>query len=98
MPLKGDNLKKFILIILVTLLIYSLFGCSSKNNEEVNYHVLIVEAEEDISGVFGEFANNEYSVVEIEYLTSLESANENYPDYDIQNAPTVFILKLAVVK
>jgi hypothetical protein len=59
----------------------------------VNYYVLIVEAEEDISGVFGEFANNEYSVVEIEYLTSLESANEKYPDYDIQNAPAVFIFE-----
>lgn len=86
-------MKKITLVVLITILSLSILGCSSSNSQETNYYVLVVEGENNISGTFGEFANKEYSVVEVEYITSLENAREEYPRYEIENAPAVFIFE-----
>lgn len=68
-------------------------GCSSQENYEEKYYVLIVEGSENISGELGRFVGKEYSIYEMEYLTSLERANEKYPRYGIEKAPAILIFK-----
>lgn len=87
---------KKLLFVLVVLLTTST-GCSSKENGEVNYHVIVVQGEENISATFGKYVSNpKYSIVEMEYLTNLEAAKRKYPDYDIENAPAFFIFETSV--
>ncbi|WP_186580311.1 hypothetical protein [Aquibacillus kalidii] len=86
-------MKKITLGLLNMILVLSILGCSTSNNQETNYYVLVVEGENNISGTFGEFANKEYSVVEVEYITSLARAKEKYPNYEIENTPAVFIFE-----
>ncbi|ALC90704.1 hypothetical protein AM500_13605 [Bacillus sp. FJAT-18017] len=75
------------------LLIALIIGCSSKEKTEEKYYVLIVQGEENLSEKFSKFVNGTYSVVEMEYLTSLAAAKEKYPKYEIEKAPAVFIFE-----
>lgn len=74
-------------------LLFLIVGCASTENYEEKYFVLIVEGDENISEKFGKFGNNEYSVIKVEFLTSLELAKEKYPKYEIEKAPAVFIFE-----
>lgn len=79
------------LLLICAFFLFALIGgCSSSESDE-KYSVLIVQGEENIGEKFSEFANGDYSVVEVEYLPSLESAKEKYPKYEIEKAPAVFI-------
>ncbi|MBT2681987.1 MULTISPECIES: hypothetical protein [Bacillaceae] len=86
---------KRLLIVCSFFLLALIVGCSSSEKSDEKYFVLIVQGEENISEKFSKFTNNEYSVVEMQYLTSLKTAKEKYPKYEIEKAPAVFIFETA---
>lgn len=86
-------MKKFLLFCLYFFIAIAIMGCSSEQNKEQKYYVLIVQGKTNISGKFGKFASNDYSVIETEYLTSIERAKEKYPKYEIDKAPSVLIFE-----
>jgi len=85
-------MKQLILICTLFFLVQTI-GCSPKGKYEEKYSVLIVQGEENLSEKFSEFINNDYSIVKVEYLTSLAVAKEKYPKYEIEKAPAVFIFE-----
>ncbi|MEA3319494.1 MAG: hypothetical protein U9Q88_05660 [Bacillota bacterium] len=85
-------MKRLILICSFLLLAFIL-GCSSSENTDTKYFLLIVEGEENISDKFSKFISNDYSVVKSEYLTNIAIAKEKYPKYEIEKAPAVFIFE-----
>ncbi|MCG1023442.1 hypothetical protein [Sutcliffiella horikoshii] len=85
-------MKRLILICSFLLLAF-IIGCSSNENVDTKYFLLIVEGDENISDKFSKFISNEYSVVKSEYLTNLNIAKEKYPKYEIEKAPAVFIFE-----
>ncbi|NMH74570.1 hypothetical protein HF078_15900 [Bacillus sp. RO2] len=85
-------MKRLILICSFLLLAFIL-GCSSSENTDPKYFLLIVEGEENISDKFSKFISNDYSVVKSEYLPNLATAKEKYPKYEIEKAPAVFIFE-----
>ncbi|TXC92921.1 hypothetical protein FS935_01635 [Metabacillus litoralis] len=91
--LKRIRFMKLWLVLGSIFTMLTVVGCSSKENENVKYSILVIEGENNISGKFGHFGSNEYSVMEVEYITDLKSAIDKYPDYDIQKAPVVFIFE-----
>lgn len=91
--LKRISFLKLWLVLGSILTMLTAVGCSSNESVIVKYSILVIEGENNISGKFGQFGSNEYSVMEVEYITNLESAIDKYPDYDIQKAPAVFIFE-----
>ncbi|WP_078549141.1 hypothetical protein [Litchfieldia alkalitelluris] len=86
-------MKRWILVCSMLLLFMTILGCSSNQSKGAEYYVLVVEGEKNISEEFGKFAGNEYPVVEVEYLTSLDSVNKKYPRYEIKKAPAILIFE-----
>ena len=86
-------MKKFLMFCLLFLIVISIMGCAFEKGGDEKYYVLIVQGETNISGKFGKFSSNDYSVIETEYLTSLELAKEKYPKYEIDKAPAVLIFE-----
>ncbi|MFC3039685.1 hypothetical protein ACFOGI_05420 [Virgibacillus xinjiangensis] len=84
-------MKRWLLFISIFLMLFGVIGCSSDQSNNEKYYVLVVQGDENISDKFGEFAGN--PVLELEYLTSLEVANEKYPENEIERAPAVFIFE-----
>ncbi|WP_226666310.1 hypothetical protein [Metabacillus litoralis] len=87
-------MKRLISLGLIYIILFTIIGCSSNPKDEINHSVLVIEGENNLTGKFGHFASNEYSVIKVEHITSLEKANQKYPDYDIQRAPAVFIFEI----
>ncbi|MGD7054244.1 hypothetical protein [Sutcliffiella horikoshii] len=81
--------KRLILFLLLALII----GCSSNEQADAKYYLLIIEGDENISEKFSKFISNNYSVVKSEYLTDLATAKEKYPKYEIEKAPAVLIFE-----
>ncbi|MCA1032440.1 hypothetical protein LCL95_15500 [Bacillus timonensis] len=84
-------MKKLFLCFLFIFFVF-IMGCSSTAQQE-KYYLLIIQGEENISDKFSEFANSDYLVTKVEYLTSLEVAKEKYPNYKIEKTPAVFIFE-----
>ncbi|WP_100372246.1 hypothetical protein [Bacillus sp. FJAT-45037] len=84
-------MKRLLLFFLVFILSSVFLGCSSFGNDEEQYSILVVEGNENMSGVFGKYASNDYPVKELEYIVDLEVAKEKYPHYEIEKAPAIFI-------
>ncbi len=71
----------------------SIYGCLP-NPVENKYYVLVVEGEEDLIEKFDKLASVEKPIIEIDYYKDRKVAREQFPRYQIENPPVVFIFSI----
>jgi hypothetical protein len=82
---------RFLIIGVISLNIFFLLnGCSANNNEE-QYLVVVVEGQENMIKRFEEYTSFEKPLIEIEYYKKVKDAQEQFPNYKIEEIPVTFI-------
>ncbi|MCT8139242.1 hypothetical protein H1D32_16950 [Anaerobacillus sp. CMMVII] len=80
------------ILAIILLFITLLSGCSLTNQQD--YYVLVVEGEENLIKTFENYISVRKPVIEIDYYKSDKVAKKQFPEYEIEGTPLVFIFKI----
>lgn len=68
-------------------------ACSASGQSPGSYQVVIIGGDEELSGAFSDFAGNGRPVGELRYIADPEEARKEFPKYDFEEVPAIFIFE-----
>lgn len=85
-------MKRIVLFLFLTAAAV-LAACGASGQSSGSYQVVIIEGDEDLSGAFSDFAGNGGPVGELRYIADPEEARKEFPEYDFEEVPAIFIFE-----